>query len=599
MTAIIDDRIIAEVKSRADIVDIIAQYTELKKKGSSYMGLCPFHKEKTPSFSVQRDKGYYHCFGCGESGDVLSFLMKKENLTFTEAVTKLAEDLHIHLEEKSPENEKKRKLQDRQYQMNREAAIYYMRILSRHQYGLKYLEKRGIDRNTILKFGMGFAPAGGSELLKYMKSKGYSEEELFYNNLVSRNEKRGNYYDRFRNRIMFPIVDIKSRVLGFGGRVLDDSIPKYLNTSETMVFHKGSNLYGLNIIHTESPREKILLVEGYMDVISLYKSGINYATASLGTALTRQQAKLIKRYGKQVYICYDGDAAGIKATNRAINVLFQEDIRPNIVQLPDFMDPDDFLAKHGSFEFESMLKRSISAIDFRIKESEKNFQLTNPESLSRFLQDVAKIIGGLSSPIEQEVYIDRVAERYGVSRESLRLEMGRKKGTSKVFTPTVNKRNQEEIREIDNRLIQLAYYGLESEDLFLQMRENPNWDWLSQHDKNNVLLELINIYKENLNSAEERRQAFFLSNSDFEDLLLGAEDSVDLIRAETIVDELMEILYFDGLRDRTSHLINKIGNLEQKDKLSEEESIELRQSLEELSELSKKLREVEEEGMDR
>lgn len=596
MTTIIDDRIITEVKSRADIVDVIGKYTELNKKGSSYMGLCPFHNEKTPSFSVLREKGYFHCFGCGEAGDVISFIMKKENLTFTEAVTKLAEDFQVHMQEYSPEEEKKIKWRERQYEMNRQAAIYYMKLLSRHKYGLEYLNKRGIDKKTIVKFGMGFAPAGGSELLKYMCKLGYKEEELFKNNLVSKNEKRGNYFDRFRNRIIFPIIDIRSRVLGFGGRVLDDSMPKYLNSSETSVFHKGSNLYGLNIIHKESERKKILLVEGYMDVISLYKSGINYATASLGTALTREQAKLIKRYGREVYICYDGDTAGLRATNRAINVLFQEDIRPKIVQLPDSMDPDDFIRKYGSFEFESILTSSISAIDFRIKESEKNFQLTNPESFSNFLQEVARILGGISSPVEQEVYIDRVAEKYGISRESLRLEMGRKTSVAKAFKPETKVESSQKVIEYDLRFVQLVYYGLESKELFHQMSENKFWKWLINNDRNILLRDLEKLYQNTYEKAEERYEDYILSHPEISGLIDKMISSFDSIKAEQIIDELLESLYLDGLKNRSKYLINKISKLEKDENLQEKELIELKQGLEELSEVSKRLRETEEGG---
>ena len=289
MASIIDDEIIERVKSETDIVEVIGRYTKLQKKGRSYMGLCPFHGEKTPSFSVQAEKGYYHCFGCGVGGDVIKFLMEKEGLGFIEAVEKLAEELNIDLKP-AYRNDKMTQKRERIAAMNREAALYYMGILSRNPYALRYLENRGIGKEMIIAFGLGFAPAGGDQILKHLLNKGYTQEEMYEANLVSYNEKRNQYYDRFRNRIIFPIIDTKSRVVGFGGRVLDDSTPKYLNSSDTPLYKKSRELYGLNRLMKVSNRERILLVEGYMDVISLHARGIGYAVASLGTSLTEEQA---------------------------------------------------------------------------------------------------------------------------------------------------------------------------------------------------------------------------------------------------------------------------------------------------------------------
>lgn len=601
MTTIIDDRIIEEVKARADIVDIIGKYVDLKKKGSSYMGLCPFHKEKTPSFSVNDKKGFYKCFGCGESGDVLSFIMKKENLPFTEAVTKLAEEYHIVLEKRSPEDDRKIKKRELFYEMNRQAAIYYMKLLSRNKHALEYLNRRGFDKSIIVKFGIGFAPSSGVELLEYLKGLGYKTEDIYANNLISKNEKRGNYFDRFRNRIIFPIIDTRSRVLGFGGRVLDDSLPKYLNSSETEIFHKGSNLYGLNIVQKESDRNKILLVEGYMDVISLYKHGINFAIASLGTALTREQAKLIKRFGKEIYICYDGDTAGIRATNRAINVLFQENLRPRIVQLPESLDPDDFLKKYGPIEFEAALKKSISAIDFRIQDTQKNFNLSNPESLAKFLQEVAKIVSSIQSPVEQEVYIDRVAEKYGISRESMRLELGRssQKGmNTQHFTFLKRDIEEKNTDKIDMRLVQLVYYALESEALFTQMTTNKHWEWLRAFEKNNILSELEEIFNKNLSTTNAIREEFFLGRQELFEIVRELSNHFDLQKAEQIINELMESLFLSGLETRTTELLEKISALEKIEDKDTNQILMLSQALEELSEVSKSLRETKKGGFE-
>ncbi|MCD1146873.1 DNA primase [Peptoniphilus sp. KCTC 25270] len=596
MANIISDQIIEEVKSRVDIVDIISKYTELKKKGNSYMGLCPFHNEKTPSFSVQQEKGFYHCFGCGESGDVISFLMKKENMTFIETVENLAESLHIELTKSNPMDEEKRKKMERMYEMYREAAIYYMKILSRNTYGLEYLKSRGIGRDIIIKFGLGFAPAGGSELLKHLKSKGYSEEEQYQGNLLSYSEKNNRYFDRFRNRIMYPIISPKGKVIAFGGRVMDDSMPKYLNSSETMIFHKGSNLYGVNILQKESNREKVLLVEGYMDVISLYKSGIHYATASLGTAFTREQARMIKRYGKEIYICYDGDQAGIQATERAIQVFFSENLKPWIVQLPKGMDPDDYIQSRGLLEFEILIDKAIPAVLFKIEQLEKEFQLTNPESMSKFLQEVSKIIGNLASPIEQELYIDKVSEMYGVRREAIRQEVlgGATKGMK--MEPPKKSQNQKKESPFRKKIGLLYLYALESEDLKELIKENSKWVWISNNIDVSAFHSIEKLYKDKIRSGEKRGIHFIEMHPEWDETILEAKKYLDLTKSDTIVNELLEVIYRDKLKERSNYLVEKIHTLENLEKSSVEEDIQLRHAMDELFEISQRLHNVGEGG---
>ena len=455
MASIIDDEIIQRVKEESDIVEWIGRYTKLEKKGRNYMGLCPFHTEKTPSFSVQPDKGYYHCFGCGAGGDVIKFLMEKEGLGFIEAVEKLAEDLHIDLKPsfRDTEAEKKRA---RMVAMNREAALYYMEILSRNPHSLNYLKNRGIGRDMIMAFGLGFAPAGGDQLLGHMKEKGYEEKELFDANLLSYNEEKNHYYDRFRNRLIFPIIDRKSRVVGFGGRVLDDSLPKYLNSSDTLLYKKSRELYGLNRVMKVSDRSRILLVEGYMDVISLHAAGIGYAVASLGTSLTREQARVIKRYGKQVFICYDGDNAGLQATNRAIDILAAEDIRPRIVVLEGGKDPDEYIRDYGKIAFEGKLNRGLSSIEFQVQNLEKNFHLEDAASLSEFLKGVTAILSKVKSPVERDVFAKKFAETYGVRPESFEGEIRRgnmKRPKKAATTPQAD--------PMESLWLSLLQYGLE------------------------------------------------------------------------------------------------------------------------------------------
>ncbi|MDO5037095.1 MAG: DNA primase [Tissierellia bacterium] len=597
MAAIIDDLVIEQVKDQADIVEIIGRSVDLKKQGTSYMGLCPFHHEKTPSFSVQREKGYYHCFGCGAGGDVISFVMESQNMSFIEAVTYLAEDLHIPLRQGNQEAEKRKKKRDRIYQMNREAALYYMKILSRHSYGLAYLESRGINHKTLLKFGLGFAPSGGDQLRNHLLKKGYKEEELYEADLLSYNEEKNHYFDRFRNRLIFPIIDTRSRVIGFGGRVLGEGLPKYLNTKETPVFTKGTMLYGLNLLAKESDRSKILLVEGYMDVIALYKSGINYSTASLGTALTRDQARLIKRYGKEVYICYDGDQAGVRASKRAIQVLFQEDIHPKIVQLKDGLDPDDFIKKYGVFEFEAALKGAITAVAFYIQEAEKNFNLSSTESFSNFLREIAAILSRIQSPVEQDVYLDRVAQAYGVSKEALRLEMGRVPPRAQSLD--LKKEREKKPRDpSNNRILTLLAYSLESQD-FCSLVGRGLGEKLDLKDKWKEVLEgLGQLYQEGLKTRDQRIEALLSRHPEYrQEIEKILEIKLDLPQGEKIIQELIDSIYRQELEQERDMLLGRIRHLEGLASPSEEERKRLKDHLIELTEIVHKLGSVSRGGL--
>ncbi len=437
MNYLIDENILQELRDRVDIVELVGRYVDLKKRGANYLGLCPFHNEKTPSFTVSEQKEIFHCFGCGVGGDVISFLMKIENLSFVDAVVKLASMYNIKLEEKSPS--KKSAYMKRGFDANREAAVFFMENLSKNKFALTYLHNRGISTEVILKYGLGFAKDSWNDLLNHMLKKGYTEKELLDFNLISKNERSGNYYDRFRNRIIFPIIDVQSRVLGFGGRVLDNSLPKYLNTGDTLCFNKGNNLYSINIIAKESSRKRILLVEGYMDVISLYSVGINYSVASLGTALTKEQAKVLKKYSERVYICYDGDDAGIKATNRAIDVLLSEDIKPLIVSLPEKLDPDEYIKKYGAFSFESQVVNAKNYLDYKVENIEKNFNIESFEGKSKFIGESVKVISSIVNPIEKEVYIDRFSEKYSISKDAINRELENIYATRKPVYNNFNK----------------------------------------------------------------------------------------------------------------------------------------------------------------
>ena len=584
MASIIDDEIIRRVKEESDIVEWIGRYTKLEKKGRNYMGLCPFHTEKTPSFSVQPEKGYYHCFGCGAGGDVIKFLMEKEGLGFIEAVEKLAEDLHIDLKPsfRDTATDKKR---ERMVAMNREAALYYMEILSRNPYSLDYLKNRGIGQDMILAFGLGFAPAGGDQLLGHMKAKGYGEKELFEANLLSFNEERNHYYDRFRNRLIFPIIDRKSRVVGFGGRVLDDSLPKYLNSSDTLLYKKSHELYGLNRVMKVSDRERILLVEGYMDVISLHAAGIGYAVASLGTSLTREQARIIKRYGKQVFICYDGDKAGQAATDRAIDVLLAEDIRPRIVVLEGGKDPDEYIRDYGKIAFEGKLNRGLSSVEFQVQNLEKNYHLEDAASLSEFLKGVTGILSKVKSPVERDVFANKFAETYGVRPESFEAEFRR----GQASRPKEVRKKPEADRQ-EGLWLSLLQYGLEDKDFFAIIEKKDQWKYVADENIGRMFTYLSDLYKEDL-PENERKGQFFDAYPEMKERFYRLTKGMDLIHAEAIVSELIDRIYSEGLRLRSQKLLHDIEHMEKSSEGDEHEN--LSEKLYELNEINRRLHEVE------
>lgn len=405
---------IDELKERLDIVDIISEYVNLKRTGSSFKGLCPFHNEKTPSFSVSREREYFHCFGCHERGDAISFIMKIENLNYVDALKFLADKYGMTLEESyiSKENIEKRNIL---YEINSMAAKFYMRNLLIDDFPQEYLQKRGLSKRILNKFFLGYAK-NDNGLYEYLKSKNVKDEDMIELGLVSQFSNR--IVDKFQDRLIFPILNNKNKVIGFGGRTLTDNKIKYLNSPESEIFKKRNNIYGVNIINKTRNQNKILLVEGYMDVIGLYNKGIDYAVATLGTALTEEQAKMVKRYGNEVYIAYDGDTAGIKATLRAIDIFKNMDVQLAILEFPDNMDPDEYINKYGLKEFEKLLKNATNPIDFKLQ---KLLDLT--PNKSEFIKEVIKFLSEFKGNTVRDIYIDKAAKFLGVTTESLRKDV--------------------------------------------------------------------------------------------------------------------------------------------------------------------------------
>ncbi len=414
---------IDEVVARNPIEDVVGQYVNLKRSGANLFGLCPFHGEKTPSFSVAPDKGIYYCFGCHKGGGVINFQMEIEGLSYGDAVRALAKRAGMEVPE-DPQFQSRYKQQERLWALSKEAARYFHSKLYAQEgaEGLSYAQKRGMPRSTLTKFGIGFAPNGWNGLVDAMKAKGYTDQELKDAGLVS--EKNGRIYDRFRNRLMFPIIDVRGNVIGFGGRVMDDSTPKYLNSPETIIFNKRKNLFALNLAK-KSKLGYLILVEGYMDAVALHQYGFDCAVASLGTSLTQEHAVLLSRYTEQVVLIYDGDEAGQNATRRAIPMLEAAGIQVKVLRMHDAKDPDEYLKKYGADKFKVLLEEASNRVEYQLGAIARKYHLNDDEERIQFLREAADLVASLPSPVQREVYGGRAAETAKVTPEAMKLEVDR------------------------------------------------------------------------------------------------------------------------------------------------------------------------------
>ena len=475
--------LVEEVRLKNDIVDVISGYVKLQKKGSSYFGLCPFHNEKSPSFSVSRQKQMYYCFGCGAGGNVFTFVMEYENYSFVEALKMLAERVGVELPEMEYSKEAKEKadLKNTLLEVNKLAAKYFYAQLKAEQGKIahNYLTKRGLSEETITAFGLGYSNKYSDDLYRYLKMKGYSDTILSKAGLISVDERNG-IYDKFWNRVMFPIMDVNNRVIGFGGRVLGDAKPKYLNSPETEIFDKSRNLYGLNRART-SRKPYFLICEGYMDVISLHQAGFTNAVASLGTALTTGHASLIKRYVNEVFLTYDSDEAGTKAALRAIPILREAGISAKIIRMEPYKDPDEFIKNLGAEAFEERIQKARNGFMFSLEVLEKDFDMNSPEGKTAFMKEAAKKLNTFEEEIERNNYIEAVAERYKVGYENLRKLVAKVAIQSGLAKPvekpkqTVDKNRGKEDGNLQSQKILLTWL-IESEHVFSQIKKyiTPN-----------------------------------------------------------------------------------------------------------------------------
>ena len=421
------DEIIEEVRSRNDIVDVISTYVKLQKKGSSYFGLCPFHNEKSPSFSVSRQKQMYYCFGCGAGGNVFTFLMEYENYSFVEALRYLADRAGVDLPEQEYSEAERRRADEKAVLLEihkRAAQFYYVQLKSSQgEQAMAYLRGRQLGDDTIKAFGLGYSSKFSNTLYQFLKSKGYADDMLAKSGLITMDEKHGPH-DKFWNRVMFPIMDANNRVIGFGGRVMGDAKPKYLNSPETLIFDKSRNLYGLNRART-TRKSYFLLCEGYMDVISLHQAGFTNAVASLGTALTAGHASLIKRYVQEVYLTYDSDDAGTRAALRALPILKDAGITAKIIRMEPYKDPDEFIKNLGAEAFEERIEKARNGFMFSLEILERDYDLKSPEGKTGFLNEAARRLGRFEEEIERNNYIEAVAEKYHTGYEELRRLVGK------------------------------------------------------------------------------------------------------------------------------------------------------------------------------
>lgn len=472
--------IIDEVRLQNDIVEVISQYVPLKQKGSSYFGLCPFHNEKTASFSVNSEKQFYYCFGCGAAGNVFSFLMEMENCDFPEAMKRLADRAHITLPEpeKSAQVVAAEQQKQRLFDIHTTAGRFFYDRLQQDEgkQARAYLEKRQMDPRIARKFGIGYSPDSYDALFKHLKEKGFTVSDILRSGLVLENKDGKGYHDRFRGRLMFPIFDAQGRVVGFGGRILAKGEPKYLNSPETILFSKSRNLYGLNFAKAARKRE-LILVEGYMDMLSIYQAGFHNVVASLGTAFNQEHARTLKRFADDIILLYDSDEAGTNAALRAIPVLVKNGFRVKVTQVPDGKDPDEFIKTKGAAEFSKLLVNAVHYISFEIACIQRKYNLKNPEHRVRFATEAAEILAKLDSEIERNVYLGEVSRVTGVEEEAIRGEIRKlMRKEEEAFEKEAERRQQNlknytaEGRKVEKGLIEaqrnLLYYSAQHQGVY-------------------------------------------------------------------------------------------------------------------------------------
>ena len=574
------DEIIDEVRQTNDIVDIISQYVILKRSGRNFFGLCPFHKEKTPSFSVSPDKQIFHCFGCGAGGNVIHFISKIENVDFKESLEILADRAGIKLPTLENNVDSKRlELKEKVYEINKLVAMYYHETLYKPQAkpAQEYVKKRKLDNKALKEFCIGYAE-NANVLYKLLKEKGFTEEEILASDLVIK--KGNNYVDRFKNRLIFPIQDIRNRFIAFGGRVLDNSLPKYINSPENIVYSKARNLYGLNVAKNTKTR-KLIIVEGYMDTVSLHQRGIDNVVASCGTALTEAQGRLLRKYAEKVIISYDSDSAGQAATLRGLEILNNLGCDIRILQMEGAKDPDEYVIKYGNGRFNDLVENAISLVEFKIKVLKKGLNIENTNDKIKFMNEIAKILGGVDNKIEQEIYIDKISSDYNISKEAIyaqinKNEYSNNKGakileSSSIRKPTIKRQEKEinpELEKRENIIISLLIDG--GEEVYNKIKGiiNPN-DFKSEANQKIMrrLYEEFEKGNSNINSLVD----MFADDEQVVNALTGImADDYEIEDNKKALDDVINNYQKEKLMARRNEIIQSLNNANlDKEKASE------------------------------
>ena len=574
------EELIDEIRNSNDIVDIISQYVILKRSGRNFFGLCPFHKEKTPSFSVSPDKQIFHCFGCGAGGNVIHFISKIENVDFKESLEILADRAGIKLPTLENNVDSKRlELKEKVYEINKLVAMYYHETLYKPQAkpAQEYVKKRKLDNKALKEFCIGYAE-NANVLYKLLKEKGFTEEEILASDLVIK--KGNNYVDRFKNRLIFPIQDIRNRFIAFGGRVLDNSLPKYINSPENIVYSKARNLYGLNVAKNTKTR-KLIIVEGYMDTVSLHQRGIDNVVASCGTALTEAQGRLLRKYAEKVIISYDSDSAGQAATLRGLEILNNLGCDIRILQMEGAKDPDEYVIKYGNGRFNDLVENAISLVEFKIKVLKKGLNIENTNDKIKFMNEIAKILGGVDNKIEQEIYIDKISSDYNISKEAIyaqinKNEYSNNKGakileSSSIRKPTIKRQEKEinpELEKRENIIISLLIDG--GEEVYNKIKGiiNPN-DFKSEANQKIMrrLYEEFEKGNSNINSLVD----MFADDEQVVNALTGImADDYEIEDNKKALDDVINNYQKEKLMARRNEIIQSLNNASlDKEKASE------------------------------
>ena len=575
------DEILDEVKSSNDIVDVISQYISLKRSGRNYFGLCPFHNEKSPSFSVSPDKQIFHCFGCGVGGNVISFISKIEGIGFKESIEVLAERANIKLPTLDNSiDSKKEELKAKVYKVNIFTAEYYHKKLYEpsSKIAQEYVKKRQLNNETLQSFKIGFS-GKFDELYQALKKEGFNDEEILESGLVNKNEN-GKYIDRYRNRLMIPIFDERNRVIAFGGRVLDDSKPKYINSPENIVYSKGRHLFGLNVAK-KGDTKRLLIVEGYMDAISLHQRGITNVVASLGTALTTSQGWLLRKNCEQVILGFDSDGAGQTAILRAMEVMQNMGCDMRVLQMSGAKDPDEYVLKYGAVRFQKLLDDAISLIEFKIKILQKDLNLENASDKIKFLNEIAKLISKIENTMEREIYIEKIAKGYNISKEAIYAEVNKLQYSNRKSSnilekerPVVSrvKRKENISEEITKRENTILWILINSVDTYKTIKENIKIEDFKNEENKEILKQIYNALEngnDNISSVLDHIESEQIQSHLTE---IMAED-YGITDNKKAIEDLLKKYELEKLESKRDKLIEELSqeqNAEKKRSLGQE-----------------------------